>query len=224
MKFKTILLCVIGIMPAIVSCQSNTNNVKKYEIKDAVIISIPIELELRNDNSDIARAVDNYRDEYNKNNVQKIGKSQLIFQPIGTNNNEKKAITDDTRITVAYFKNERNIFPKWNDNLDNLVTEELNQFLKKEFLQIMEDMPFQTTLIKWNPIEVGKINNQSYLKTSVVYQEDYDNKKQAYSESYHFFNQDEKVVLTLVTDYPVQEKWKQALMTTISTFNFKSKK
>lgn len=224
MKFKTILLYVVGIMPAIVSCQSNINNVKKYEIKDAVIISIPIELEVRNDNSDIARAVDNYRDDYNKNNVQKIGKSQLIFQPTGTNNNERKAISDDTRVTVAYFKNERNIFPKWNDNLDNLVTEELNQFLKEEFIKIMEDMPFQTTLIKWNRIEIGKINNLSYLKTSVIYQEDYDNKKQAYSESYHFFNQNEKVILTLVTDYPVQEKWKHALDTTINTFNFKSKK
>jgi len=224
MKIKTILLYVLGIIPTIVSCQSNTSNINKYEIQNAVLVSIPIELELRNDNSDIAKAVNNYRDEYNRNNVQKIGKSQLVFQPTGTNNNEKKAIADDTRITIAYFKNERNVFPKWNDNLNNQVTEELNQFLKKEFLQIMEDMPFQTTLIKWSPIEVGKINNQSYLKTSVVYQEDYDNKKQAYSESYHFFNQNEKVILTLVTDFPVQQIWGKAFDITLNTINFKNKK
>lgn len=50
------------------------------------------------------------------------------------------------------------------------------------------------------------------------------NIKKAYSESYYFFNQNEKLTLTLVTDFLVQGKLQKALDLSLNTISFKNKK
>ena len=197
------------------------NHLKNYELQNAVQISISPDLELRDENSKIGRAMNNFRDDYNKKNTNKMGKSDLVFQPKGTNKNEKNAISDVTRVTVEYLKMQKNDLLKWNANLTSQNTNLTNELLKKEILKAIDDLPFQTELLKWNPIETGFISNQSYLKTSYYYLVNGD---KTYTESYQFFNWDEKVIISVTTGSPNQEKWKKTFEESINTFKKKKKK
>lgn len=199
----------------------NGSSLKIYEVQNAIQISMPSDLELRDENSDIGKAMNDFRDEYNESNISKIGKSNLVFQPKGTNNNEKNAASDVTRITVAYFKIEKNSFPKWNDNLASQNTNSTNELFKQEVIKSMKEMSFDAELLNWNPIETGTTNELSYLKTSYSYLV---NNEKTYTESYQFFNSNEKVIISLTTDFPYKKKWKKVFEESINTFKFNTKK
>lgn len=198
----------------------NESSLKIYEVQNAIQISMPSDLELRDENSDIGKAMNDFRDEYNESNISKIGKSNLVFQPKGTNNNEKNATSDVTRITVAYFKIEKNNFPKWNDNLASQNTNSTNELFKQEVIKSMKEMSFDAELLNWNPIETGTTNELSYLKTSYSYLV---NNEKTYTESYQFFNSNEKVIISLTTDFPYKKKWKKVFEESINTFKFNTK-
>ncbi len=191
-----------------------------YEIQNAVSVSIPQHLELRNERSIVGQAMNEFRDNYNKNNVLKIGKSNLVFPPYGTNDNVKAALSDATRITIAYYKVDEFKFPKSRTNLSSESTPEMNEFFRSQTIKGLNELPFETKLIKWNPIKTGFVSNQCYFKTSCIYEID---GKKAFDESYHFFNGNEKVILSIITDYPTHLKWTGIFLKIVSSFTFKNK-
>jgi len=192
----------------------------KYEINNAVEIYVPDIFELRKQGSDIDIAVNNFRNNYNLSHQKKIGKSELVFQPVGTNTSDPKALINTTRITVKYYKVSNILFPKYNKAFNTNITE-LSNFFKQQSIQAISEMPYPAKLIKWFPAETGKINGQIYIKTSYVLEI---NDKKSYNEMYQFFNTDEKVIISFITPFPTQPKWKNAFETAIKTFNFKNKK
>lgn len=190
-----------------------------YQIKDAIEFYISNELELRGADSEIGAAVEDFKKGLNKN--IKVGTSDLIFQPQGTDDQEAGALADVTRITVKYFKKNSDEYPEWNESMPSDEINPMNDYFKAITLQTLNEMPFETELIEWNKIETGKVNGQTYIKTSYAYLSD---QKEAYTASYQFFNSNEKVIISIVTDYPYPEKWKHVFESAIQSFDFKHKK
>jgi len=191
-----------------------------YEIFDAIRIRASVNLELRNDDSELGKAMNSFRDEYNNININKIGKSNLVFQPIGTNDNKYNSRRDATRITVDYHKSSKNELPKWNEDLTSKNDSTLNKILLNETLNSFRDMPFKCELITWKPIETGFINEQSYIKTSCVFQI---NENLSFSDTYMFFNNNEKVIVSLTSDFPCKILWRNAFNNLMDSFTFLNK-
>ena len=77
-------------------------------------------------------------------------------------------------------------------------------------------------LVKWDPIEFGKINGLSYLKISFSRQmEDNPDVK---VDKYSFFNSDEAVEITLSYRLSESDTWAPDLGKVPGTFNFYLKK
>jgi len=199
-------------------CQGS---LEKYEISNAIQISIPSELELRNENSIFNQTMDGIRDEYNPNHAIKIGKSKLIFQPKGTDNLEKDAVEDVTRILVKYFKIGSNSFPKWNFKISNQELIEINKQIKIQTISELKTMPFEYEITEWSPLKMGSINGLSYIKGTYL---SLVNNETSYTETYQFFNKNEKVIISNTTNFSDKEKWVDVFNDVIKTFKFKNKK
>ena len=191
-----------------------------YNLSNTIEISVPIELELRGDGSMYNQAMDGLRDEYNPSHIVKIGKSELIFQPKGTDNQEIPATEDVARILVKHFKIGSNSFPKWNFKISNLELNEINEQLKKETTRELKTLPFECEITDWTPLKTGTINGLSYVKgvyLSII------EGKESYTETYQFFNTNEKVIITNSTNISNKEKWVVIFNEVIKTFKFKQK-
>lgn len=191
-----------------------------YNLSNAIEISVPIELELRGDSSLYNQAMDGLRDEYNPNHVVKIGKSELIFQPKGTDNQETSATEDVTRILVKHFKIDSNSFPKWNFKISNQELNEINEQLKKETIREAKTLPFECEITNWTPLKTGAINGLSYVKGSYLSIVEGD---KSYTETYQFFNTNEKVIISNSTSISNKDKWVVIFDEVIKTFKFKQK-
>lgn len=216
---KILILTLIVLSSQNIFCQNSST--KKYDVLNAVEINVGDALELRDKESLVGKVVDSIRNKYNKTNVSKIGKSQLIFQPKGTDVLNKKAIDDVTRIKLKYIQSNKNQYPKYDEGISLLKLSGLNKFLKAKTIKTFKKMPYTVNLIKWNPIITGKIDNQYYIKTSLIMEI---NNIKTYMEEYQFYNSDEKVFLTLSTGYPVKKKWITVFHSTVNSFNFKDRK
>lgn len=192
-----------------------------YNLSNAIEISVPFDLELRGDNSLYNQVMDELRDEYNPSHIVKIGKSELIFQPKGTDNQEIPATEGVTRILVKHFKIDSNSFPKWNFKISNQELNEINELLKKETTRELKTLPFECEITHWIPLKTGTINGLSYVKgvyLSMVEGEE------SYTETYQFFNTNEKVIITNSTNISNKEKWVVIFDEVIKTFTFTHKK
>lgn len=216
---KILILTLIVLSSQNIFCQNSST--KKYDVLNAVEITIGDALELRDKESLVGKIVDSIRNKYNKTNVSKIGKSQLIFQPKGTDALNKNAVDDGTRIKLNYIQSNKNKYPKYNEGISLLKLPSLNKFLKAKTLKALKEMPYTINLVKWNPVITGKIGNQCYIKTSLIMEI---NNIKTYMEEYQFYNSDEKVFLTLSTGYPAKKKWIRVFTHTVLSFNFKDRK
>jgi len=86
-----------------------------YEIEKIGQIAVPPSLELRDDNSFTALAVDILSDSYLTHKKIKLNKSQLVFQPNGTDKFEKEALSKYSRILINYSKGSYGDFYSWNE-------------------------------------------------------------------------------------------------------------
>lgn len=220
MKYLYTLILLITIIFFNKTALSQNNELKKHEILNAIEISITPNLELRDKNSRLSKEMDNYRNEYNKVNINKMGKSELIFQPRGTNDEKENAVKNVTRIGVKYIKLEKRYFPKYNKSISSKELSAIRPMLKRQTIQSMNEMPLGSKLIKWNPFETGTINNQNYLRISHVIEID---KEKTLFISYHFHNSYEKVIISFISDFPANNEWTNTLKKVVNTFKFKKK-
>lgn len=202
----------------LISC---TITSQKYEIPNAIEISIPNELELRGGDSVYNELMDGLRDEYNPNHVVKIGKSKLIFQPKGTDALEESAIKDVTRILVAHIKIDSNSFPDYNFEITKADLIEFDEMFKKEGVKELKTLPFSIDVIKVFPSVTGNINGMTYINSSYTGVVEGD---KSYVETYQFFNINEKVIISLTTGHEDKEKWIDIFNDILKTFEFKTKK
>lgn len=194
---------------------------KEYKIGNSIEISVPATLELRGNTSVFNQEMDNLRAEYNPDQPVKIGKSKLIFQPKGTDNLEKSATDDVTRILVAHMRIDSSTFPKWNFTMSNQELSATNEFLKKDAIKEIKTLPFESEITTWYPLKKGSINGLSYLKMSYLSIVEGD---KSYTETYQFFNKNEKVIITCTTPLSNRYKWKDVFYKIIETFDFRIRK
>jgi len=212
------IIAVLTLTFFLISC---TSNWQKYEIPNAIEISVPNVLEIRGGDSVYNEFMDRLRDEYNPNHIVKIGKSELIFQPKGTDNQETSATEDVTRILVKHFKIDSNSFPKWNFKISNQELNEINEQLKKETIREAKTLPFECEITNWTPLKTGAINGLSYVKGSYL---SIVEGNKSYTETYQFFNTNEKVIISNSTSISNKEKWITTFDEVIKTFEFIEKK
>ena len=215
------ILLLLLVIPCFSGCSQNSEW-HKYEIQTSIEIAIPITLELRGDESPQNEFMDGIRDEYNPNHVNIIGKSELIFQPTGTNALEKTALDDITRVLVDHIKINSTRFPEWNFSISDNQLKSVNQGFERQLLnKELETLPFANNIVDWQPYQKGEVNGLSYL--NAVYISVVDGEK-FYSETYQFFNRDEKVIITNSTGYSQRNKWIPTFDDVVKTFDFKNRK
>jgi hypothetical protein len=202
----------------LISC---TSNLQKYEIQNAIEISVSTELELRGEGYIYNEFMDDLRDDYNPKHIIDIGKSKLIFQPKGTDALEESATEDVTRILIAHFEIDSNTFPKWNFKFSKKELNELNEYFEKETIKELKTLPFENDLIEWTPFKMGNINGLSYIKASYI---SIIEGEKSYTETYQFFNTNEKVIISNSTDYSNKNKWIDIFDDVVKTFDFKLRK
>lgn len=202
----------------LISC---TNNWQKYEIQNAIEISVSTKLELRGEGSVYNEFMDDLRDDYNPKHIIDIGKSKLIFQPKGTDALKKPAIDDVTRVLITHFEIDSNTFPKWNFQFNKQELNELNEYFEKETIKELKTLPFENDIIEWNPFKMGNINGLSYIKGNYISTVE---GEKSYNEMYQFFNKNEKVIISFSTSISNKEKWEDIFNEGIKTFKFKLRK
>jgi hypothetical protein len=204
----------------LLNCTSNSNW-QKYEIQNSIEISVSTELELRGEGSVYNEFMDDLRDDYNPKHIIDIGKSKLIFQPKGTDALEESATEDVTRILIAHFEIDSNTFPKWDFKLNKQELNELNEYFEKETIKELKTLPFENDIIEWSPFKMGNINGLSYIKASYI---SIVEGEKSYTETYQFFNTNEKVIISNSTDYSNKNKWIGTFDDVVKSFNFKLRK
>ncbi|GGG52034.1 hypothetical protein [Bizionia arctica] len=202
----------------LISC---TSNLQKYEIQNAIEISVSTELELRGEGSAYNVIMDDIRDDYNPKHIIDIGKSKLIFQPKGTDAFKESAMDDVTRILITHFEIESNTFPKWNFQLNKQELNEANEYFEKETTKELKTLPFENDIIEWSPFKMGNVNGLSYIKGSYISSTEGD---KSYNEMYQFFNKNEKVIIAFSTSISNKKKWDGIFNEMIKTFKFKLRK
>ncbi|MBI9040268.1 hypothetical protein [Lutibacter sp.] len=212
------IIAVLNLTFFLISC---TSNWQKYEIPNAIEISIPNVLEIRGGDSVYNELMDGLRDEYNPNQVVKIGKSELIFQPKGTDNQEISATEDVTRILVKHFKIDSNSFPKRNFKMSKADLVEFDEYFKIEGVKELKTLPFSLDVIEVFPSATGNINGMSYINSIYVGEI---NGYLSYMETYQFFNINEKVIISLTTGLEGKDKWIDIFKEVVNTFEFEEKK
>lgn len=216
---KNIFATLISIS-LLLNCSSNSNRLK-YEIQNAIEISVSTELELRGEGSVYNEFMDDIRDDYNPKHIIDIGKSKLIFQPKGTDALEGSAIEDVTRILIAHSKIETNAFPKYDFKFNKSDLDGFNEYFKKVIIKELKTLPIENEIIEWSPSKMGIINGLSYVKTSYISTV---KGEKSYSETYQFFNTNEQVIIANSTDYSNKNKWIDIFDDVVKTFDFKSRK
>ncbi|MDB2385678.1 hypothetical protein N9V96_04325 [Polaribacter sp.] len=216
---KKILLLLI-VSSFMLSCTSNSHW-QKYEIQNAIKISVSTELELRGEGSVYNESMDDLRDDYNPKHIIDIGKSKLIFQPKGTDALDESATEDVTRILIAHIEIESNVFPKWNFKLNKQELDKLDEYFKNQTIKELKTLPFENDIIEWSPFKMENINGLSYIKASYI---SIAEGKKSYVETYQFFNTNEKVIISNSTDYSNKNKWIDTFEDVIKTFDFKVRK
>ena len=193
-----------------------------YEIENIGQLAVPPTLELRDDNSFTALAADIIHDSYVTHKKIEMTKSQLVFQPKGSNELDKEAFSKYARIMITYSKGEYGDFYKWNEKFELTESEykELDDYFKSEVVNPMAMMNIK--LIKWYPLEFGNVNGLSYMKTSFTRQ--MSDNPIVKVDKYNFFNSDEAVEITLSYRITESEIWKDDFSKVINTFSFKTKK
>jgi len=193
-----------------------------YEIANIGKLAVPPTLELRDDNSFTALAADIIHDSYVTHKKIEMTKSQLVFQPKGSNDLEKEGFSKYARIMITYSKGKYGDFYKWDEKFELTDSEyqELDDYFKNEVVSPMAMMNIK--LIKWYPLEFGNVNGLSYMKTSFTRQMSDNPIVKVYK--YNFFNSNEAVEITLSYRITESEIWKDDFSKVISTFSFKTKK
>ncbi|NCD07370.1 MAG: hypothetical protein EOL97_14755 [Spirochaetia bacterium] len=193
-----------------------------FEIENIGQLAIPPSLELRDDNSFTALAADIIYDSYVTHKKIKMTKSQLVFQPKGSNELDKEAFSKYSRILINYNKGEYGDFYKWNEKYEftNSEYKELDEYFKDEVVTPMTLMNIK--LINWYPLEFGNVNGLSYIKISFTRQ--MANNPIVKVIGYKFFNTDEAVEITLSYRLSESEIWEADFSKVINTFSFKTKK
>ena len=193
-----------------------------YEIENIGQLAVPPTLELRDDNSFTALAADIIHDSYVTHKKIEMTKSQLVFQPKGSNKLDKEAFSKYARIMITYSKGEYGDFYKWNEKFEFTDSEyqELDDYFKNEVVSLMAMMNIK--LIEWYPLEFGNINGLSYMKTSLTRQ--MGDNPIVKVDKYNFFNSNEAVEITLSYRISESDIWKEDFSKVINTFRFKTKK
>lgn len=193
-----------------------------YEIENIGQIAVPPTLELRDDNSWTALAKEIVNDNIITHKKIEINKSQLVFQPKGTDKFTEEALSKYARIMIYYSKGEPGDFYKWNKKFDFSDKEykELNEYYKNELDKLMTTLDGE--IIEWYPLKFGNINGLSYMKVSFTRQTK--NNPIVKVIRYNFFNWDEAMEITLSYRLSEMEIWASDFNKVINTFEFKSKK
>lgn len=193
-----------------------------YEIANIGKLAVPPTLELRDDNSFTALAADIIHDSYVTHKKIEITKSQLVFQPKGSNELDKEAFSKYSRILINYNKGEYGDFYKWNEKYEftDLEYKELDEYFKEEVVTPMSLLNIK--LINWYPLEFGNVNGLSYIKISFTRQ--MANNPIVKVVRYKFFNTDEAVEITLSYRLSESDIWESDFSNVINTFSFKTKK
>lgn len=192
-----------------------------YEIGDVAQIVIPPTLELRNDNSGYALAHDIGKDLLEAREKIEIPQSQIIFQPKGVDNFDKKALSQYARILISYKKGKNGDFYRWDEKFDQNECEEMNDIFLENVLEAgtkLKDMK----LIEWRPVEFRTINGFSCLKLS--YNRQIGNNPIVRVDIYDFFNSDEAIEITMSYRLSEKEMWGVDFNKIINTFCFTARK
>lgn len=193
-----------------------------FAIKDIGAIAIPPSMELRDDNSYIALVSDIIRDNYSvKHNIEMTG-SKLTFQPKGTNENDRQALSKYSRILINHIKGGAGDFFKWNEdfNISDSEKKELNDYFYNEVVAPMKSLNMK--IIKWFPIEYSSINGISYMKQTFTRQ--MADNPIVKVEKYMFFNYDESISITLSYRLSESNIWASDFENVVKYFNFSNKK
>ncbi len=190
-----------------------------YEIVNIGQLAVPPTLELRDDNSFTALASDIIRDSYVAHKRIKMVKSQLVFQPRGSNELAKEAFSKYARIMINYRKGEIGAFYKWNEKFEYTDSEykEVDEGFRNDVVNSMVNKDFK--LINWYPLEFGEINGLSYLKISFTRQ--MGDNPTVKVVRYNLFNSNESVEITLSYRLSESELWSSDFENVINTFSFK---
>ena len=193
-----------------------------FEIKDIGAIAIPPSMELRDDNSYIALVSDIIRDNYSVNHNIEMTGSKLTFQPKGTNENDRQALSKYSRILINHIVGEPGDFFKWNEdfNISDSEKQELNDYFYNEVVTPMKSLNMK--VIEWFPIEYSSINGISYMKQSFTRQ--MADNPIVKVEKYLFFNYNESVSITLSYRLSESDIWASDFEKVINYFDFSNKK
>jgi len=191
---------------------------KEYDISNAIKITIPNTLEKRKSNSDSEIVMSKVKDIFN----EEIGvRSQIVFQPKGTNQLNITEISDETRILIKYSKNDSNFnFPNWNEQISEDDKKTLFNSAKKALITFHEKN-FPNIELEWLESESGEANNNNYFKTSYLAKQE---SGVTQTSGYLFWNINESVMITYSTKINDKEKWDKVFLMVLETFDFKNKK
>lgn len=197
------------------------NIVKEYDISNAIKITIPNSLEQRASNSDIKKVTEEFKDKYDEIKGVKIDRSQIVFQPKGTNKIEANKILDDTKIFIKYSKNNTNEkLPNWNEKISSDFKKSIEKSIKDELIYFY-NKTYPNIELDWLTTENGKANNNVFTKISCLVNTGNDITE---ISSYLFFNINENVMITYSRNKNNKAKWDRIFLDALETFDFKSKK
>lgn len=200
---------------------SPKNNIaKEYDISNAIKITIPNSLEQRASNSEIQKVTEEFKDKYDEIKGVKIDRSQIVFQPKGTNKIDANKILDDTKIFIKYSKNNTNEkLPNWNEKISSDFKKSIEKSIKDELIYFY-NKTYPNLELDWLTTENGKANNNVFTKISCLVNTGNDITE---ISSYLFFNINENVMITYSRNKNNKAKWDRIFLETLETFDFKSK-
>lgn len=200
---------------------TKNNFTKEYEISNAIKITVPISLEQRVSNSDTQKVMEEFKDKYDEIKGVKIERSQIVFQPKGTNKIDANKILDDTKIFIKHSKNDTNEkLPNWNEKISSELKNSIEKSIKDELIYFY-NKTYPNIELDWLPTENGKANNNVFTKVSCLVKTRNDITE---ISSYLFFNIDENVMITYSRNKEKKTKWDRIFLESLETFDFKNKK
>jgi hypothetical protein len=206
--------------------QPKTTKWTLYEIENIGQIAIPPTLELRDENSAFALSADIIMDHvytYKKIDITKLVSPKLTFQPYGTDNLDKTALSKYARVLISYMQGKEGDFCKWNEKFSFPASElkEMEGYIKEHTIKQITVLG-NVKLIKWYPVEFTTINRLACIKISFTRQ--MDNDPVVKVEQYKFCNSSESIEITISYRLSESDIWASDFSKIAGTFDFSSKK
>lgn len=215
MKPKLIIGIVLFSISFSIHSQNRIDYWNKYKIRNIGEISLPDKFELRNENSQVALAVEIINDGMSEIFEIQEATDKVVFQPKGLNKNPND-VKLYARIIITYYKGNPDDFLNRNDGF-NITSNELSE-LDKFYKENTEDelQKVNVKLLQWDKFSIQNIHGVASLKTSFLRQGLTDSPIQVVE--YKIPNNSEMIVITMSYRQSEEDIWSEDIKQIINTF------